>query len=234
MKLTVTVVALLGISCLVFGDNIVSRQKVEVTQTERADFPAGGLLRLEHSTGELTIEGWNRPDVEIITVQTTKADYLPQNREKAASELKQSPVSVEHQDQQLVVKTISSKLRGPLPSITLSCNIKAPINAKLDVEHGSGEVHIDDMRSSDIRVTVANGDITLHLPEDGKYHINAKSDIGGVQSDFSGEEKRRWWLIGHRYAQQPPDGHDLFLRVEVGDITILKIRTPREPAPLTH
>ena len=190
-------VVLLGMSGLLLAD-IVSHQKLEVSHTEKADFPSGGTLHVKHSTGDLTIEGWDRPDVEITTIQTTKADYSPQDREKAAHELNQAPLLVERQGQELVVTTNSPRLRSMLSNVNLWCNIRAPRNARLAVEHGSGEVHIDNMESSDIHVTVANGAITLHLPEEGPYHIDAKSDFGGVQSDFPGEERRRWWLLGHR------------------------------------
>ncbi len=50
---------------------------------------------------------------------------------------------------------------------------------------------------SDIQVNVAQGQILLHLPEEQKYDIYAKSDFGSVNSDFS-ELERRNRLLGHR------------------------------------
>jgi hypothetical protein len=78
-------IALLGMSCqLSVGDE--PRQRVQVVQTERSDFPSGGLLRFKNSIGELTVEGWDKPDVEITTIKSTKALY-PRDREKVAHEL---------------------------------------------------------------------------------------------------------------------------------------------------
>lgn len=41
--------------------------KPEASKTQRLDFLSGGTLRLEQSLGTLTIEGWDRTDMEITT-----------------------------------------------------------------------------------------------------------------------------------------------------------------------
>jgi hypothetical protein len=71
------------------------------------------------------------------------------------------------------------------------------------------------------------------LPEEGRYDIHAKSKFGDVNNDFPGEERRRWWVVGHRIAHQDsPAPHKLDLRVKFGDIVILKTRVPKSPEPL--
>jgi hypothetical protein len=256
MKRTLTV--LFGMSCLLFADD-EPRQKVHVTHTERADFPTGGLLQLKNSIGELTVEGWDRPDVEITTIKSTKAAYASQDREKASHELHKVRISVERHGEDLVVNTDFPRRRG-LPSASvapgkdfgsltgiltspasllraatnfdLEYRIKAPMNARLAADHDMGEVHVDNL-TSDIHVTVLNGGITLHLPQEGQYGIDAKSDVGGVNSDFPGRTKRRPWLLGHQFVQRTPAPHKLYLRVGFGDITILKIQKPSTPGPPT-
>src|SRR5580704_17744521 len=44
----------------------------DVTKTERFDFPAGGTLRLKNSIGELTVEGWDQPGIEITTIKSPR------------------------------------------------------------------------------------------------------------------------------------------------------------------
>lgn len=106
------------------------------------------------------------------------------------------------------------------------------MNARLDARHGAGEVHVADL-TSDIHVTVHNGGITLQLPQEGQYDIDAKSDLGDVTSDFPGHATRSHWLLGHRFVQGTPAAHHLYLRVGFGDITILKIQKPPMPGPVT-
>jgi hypothetical protein len=73
------------------------------------------------------------------------------------------------------------------------------------------------------------------LPPEGLYAIDAKSDIGGLVSDFPGRVRRRRWLVGHQFVQETSRGaHKLYLRAGFGDIAILKIRTPATPTPLAH
>ena len=84
MKRTLSVV--FGVSCVLFAGEEL-RQKIQVVHTEHADFPAGGLLTLKNSMGDLTIEGWDRPDVEITTIKSTKAAYAAQDRERVSREL---------------------------------------------------------------------------------------------------------------------------------------------------
>ena len=218
-----------GMSCLLFADD-EPRQKVQAAHTERVDFPSGGLLRLKNSVGEVTVEGWERPDVEIATVKSTKVALASGDRAKASHQLDQVRISVQRQGDELIVVTEFPRHRGLPPSFDLDYKISAPMNATLAVDHGAGEVHVDNL-TSDIHVTVRNGGITLQLPQEGQYGIDAKSDFGGVTSDFPGHEKRTRWLLGHQFVQGASAIHNLYLRVGFGDITIMKIPRPPTPTP---
>ena len=62
----------IGASSLLVADDAPIVQ-VQVSHTERMDFPSGGVLRMKKSTGDLTVEGWDCPDVEITTIKSTKS-----------------------------------------------------------------------------------------------------------------------------------------------------------------
>ena len=234
---------LLPAFCLFFADGVRSKlfgddelQKVEETHTEKADFPSGGLLRLKNSTGELTIEGWDRPDVEITTIKSRKDEYPPEEREKASRDLNEVQISVAPQGQELVITTTwtDPRLWGTLSHVNVSYLIKAPRNARLAIEHKSGEVYVDNV-DSDIEASLNAGDLILHLPQEVAYNIDAKSVYGRVQSVFPGRERRRPWLYGHYWAAQKiPPARNLHLRARFGDIVILKIEKPTPPEPLTR
>jgi hypothetical protein len=192
------------------------RQKVQVSNTQRMDFPSGGTLRLTKSTGLLTVEAWDRPEVEITTISSTKAVR----------------VAAERHGDELVVTT-SFPRHSVFSGVDLEYRIKAPVAARLIAAHDVGDVNVDGL-VGDIQVTMRQGEIMLHLPEDGSYEINARSQFGNVSSDFPGPEKRRWWLLGHRSVNENSQAaHKLNLRVAFGDIVILKTRVPAPPGPLT-
>jgi hypothetical protein len=190
------------------------------SSTQTLDFPAGGTLRLQQSIGILTIQGSDRPDMEITTTRPEKAR-----------------ISTERKGDEVVVTTDYPwhryLPRNPFiggSDFDVSCLIKVPASARVIAHHQVGEVNVDNL-SGDIEVTMMQGQITLHLPEEGQYAINARADYGSVNSDFPGREKRIWFL-GHRLlnpVQTAP--HKLNLRNRFGDIVILKIQVPKEPGP---
>jgi len=234
----------LGTSCLVLAADAPKqdepKQKVQVSKTQRVDFPSGGTLRMKNSVGVLTVEAWDRPDVEITTIKSTKVELDARGREKAMHELDRVNVATERQGNELVVSTIFPRHRPfrvfyPLSGNTnfdLEYRIKAPANARIVADHTLGEVNIDGL-VSDIQVTLAQGEILLHLPEDQKYSIHAQSDFGSVNSDFSEPEKRTGSVLGHRSVDENSAPHKLNLKVGFGDIVILKAHVPKSPEPVT-
>ena len=213
-----------------------SNTKVEVSKTERMDFPSGGTLRFKNSVGVLTVEAWDRPDVEITTIKSTKANVDAGDHDKATRKLDRVKVATERHGDELLITTNfpgHRPFRLPYPlsgntSFDLEYRIKAPANARIIADHTLGEVNIDGL-VSDIQVNLAQGEIILHLPEEQKYNIHAKSDFGSVNSDFSEPEKRTGLFLGHRSADENSAPHKLNLKVGFGDIIILKIRVPKFP-----
>src|SRR5947209_18395674 len=92
-----------GASCLL-GEN-EPRQTVQVTNTQRVDFASGGVLKLTNSIGELAVQGWDRPYVEITTIKSTKGAYTFPEREKATQELDKVLIAVERQGDELAITT---------------------------------------------------------------------------------------------------------------------------------
>src|SRR5580658_33673 len=193
----------LCVACLLLGDD-EARQKVQVSKTEKVDFPANGTLRLQNSTGELTIEGWDQPGVEITTIKSSKEEYLAADRDKAAKELDRVQVSAKRTGDELVITTEYPRHRAfpsvtPLQTVTnfdLEYVIKVPRNAKLIVRHEDGEVHVDNV-TGNIQVTARQGLIALRLAGDMPPAIEAKSYIGTVNSDFAGKETLQPLHFGH-------------------------------------
>jgi hypothetical protein len=229
-------VCLLGASSLLFGAT-EAKQKAVVSNTQHLDFPAGGQLRFVHSTGDLTIEAWDQPGIEMTTIKSSKEDYDAKDREKAASEFQKIQIATERKGDELVVTTKFPHLKLPPPTpwgdatnFDLEYHIKAPRNARVSIDHNIGEVHIEDL-SGEIHVTAKQGLILLHLPEDGKYAIDAKSGVGAVNSDFPGSEHHSIFFGEHFTASQSSAAQRLYMRIRYGDVVILRERTPAAPAP---
>jgi hypothetical protein len=234
--------ALIGlcVACLLLGDD-EARTKVQVSKTEKVDFPANGTLRVQNSTGELTIEGWDQPGVEITTTKSSKEEYLAADRDKATKDLDRVQVSAKRNGDELVITTEYPHHRAfpyftSLQTVTnfdLDYVIKVPRNAKLIVKHEDGDVHVDDV-TGNIQATARQGLIALRLEGDVPPAIDAKSYIGTVNSDYAGKETRQSLHFGHTFAEGAASApQNLHLRITFGDIIILKAHEPKRPGPVT-
>ena len=54
----------------------VAAQRVDLSTSDKTDFAPGGTVRIENSTGELNVEGWDHPFVEIRTDRYAAPDTV--------------------------------------------------------------------------------------------------------------------------------------------------------------
>jgi hypothetical protein len=132
----------LGAGCVLFAAD-EPRQKVQVSHTERTDFPSCGTLRLANSIGVLTVEAWDQPGVEITTIRSTKAEYDARDRERAMRELDKVQVGAERHGDELIVTTRfpRNRILHPVAGegyFDLEYRIKAPNSARIIANHHVG------------------------------------------------------------------------------------------------
>jgi hypothetical protein len=211
--------------CLpVFGK--VPQQSVQVSTTERVEFAAGGTVRVNDSEGQVDVEGWDRPEVEITVVRRVYRNGAAQERDAAEKELKSIAVKAEKKGGDLEISTayLSRKLTRPFKGksdMQMEYSIKMPREAHLVIRHEYGDVRLSDVTGG-IDVSARGGDLVVMLPAEGHYAIDAQCTVGGVSSDFAGTHRGRHW-VGERFddgAAAPAS--TVRLRVGVGGIQILK------------
>jgi hypothetical protein len=207
-------------------------EKIQVSKTESADFPAGGTLQLKNVVGELTITGWDEPNLEVTTIKSTKTVVEDRDRAAANKLLENVKIAIERKGDAVVISTEfpkHSKMARPFLGMTdfdLEYRIHVPRKARVDVDEVMGEVHIENT-TGDIRAIEHLGEITVRVP-DGMYAIDARSKLGAVNSDFSGSGRQlKWWVVkwpGQAFlTSAPPAAQKMFLRAGYGDIVILKV-----------
>lgn len=211
-------------------------EQVQTTHTDHIDFPSAGVLKIEHSTGELSIEAWDQPGIEITTIRSTKSWYV-NHRDDVLKKLDQIKLKTDRQGDQVTITTEVPKhdfftriFRG-VSDFELEYIIKVPATAKLVIEHDTGDVNIFGV-TGDLHVKNGIGQINIHVPQDGQYSIDARCDLGAINSDFGDAEHGR---VIHKsmVTQNPPAGtQKLYARQGFGDIVIQKIQIPAYP--MTH
>ena len=229
--------ALLGLcaACALIESDY-GKDYVQITKTQMLEFPAGGTLRLVHSTGDVTIEGWDEPGVELTTIIESVDSYVAADRDKEKKELDRVRVEAKKNGSELVITTDYPHHRAfpyiePLNVVTnfrAHYEIKVPRNAKLAIQHDDGELHIDGI-TGNVQAKARQGLIHLRiLAENMPPAIDAKSFIGTVNSDFDGTEKGQKLHFGHTFTEGVSSARQkLDLKIGYGDIVILKAHEPK-------
>jgi hypothetical protein len=181
-----------------------------VTKTETIPFTGSGTLRLEASNGEMHILAWDRPEIEITL---SKSTYNPKDRRF----LDDIHIKADRHDNDVVVSTLAPKHKD----VQLYYEVHAPSNISLAIDHKKGGVYVTGI-SGHIQAHVRDGQITLRVPADATYAINAKSRTGTVYSDFEGAKEKHTILFGESFTKPADSAKKLDLKIGFGDIMILK------------
>jgi hypothetical protein len=207
------------------------RQQVQVVTTDRVDFAAGGTIRFEGSEGELNIEGWDEPQVQIVCTRFDYADATDQDKARLKSKLESITVKTEKRSgTELLVTTalphrnfFARQLRGKTDA-DMNYRIMVPRDSHLVVHHGDGDVLVYDV-AGDVEVTAHAAAIVAQLDDPAQYAIDAHATVGEVYTDYDGKYRRRR-LIGESFlAAVGAPAHKVFLRSKVGNISIVKMGT---------
>lgn len=206
----------------------VPLHEVQVTTTDHADLAPGGIIRVIGSLGQLDVEGWDRPEVEVTVTKSVWRRDTPQRREQGTQLLNHVLVKTERKAAgEVAITTVlpsRNLITRPLRSktdVSLQYIIKVPRDAHLVIHHDSGDVRLQGLTAG-IEATLHAGDIELRLPEANPYSIDANCKIGGVYSDFTGDHRVRY-AVGERFDHDAASAAPhAWLRVDVGGIQILK------------
>ena len=168
-------------------------------------------------SGEVNVEGWDQPTVEIEVVRSAWS-----NREDLTkARLNLIQVSKKLEGNELTLTTSHKRFTGA----HVDYRIRVPRNTKLVIHHGTGAVVVTGV-DGDIDATTKTGDVLVQLDEPAKYQIDAFTKLGGIYSDFAGTIRRRRMGMGESLnpaAEGPGDARHISLHVTTGGITIQKV-----------
>ena len=229
--------SLLGTMLPVLGQD-ASRQPPQVTTTEHVNFAPDGMIRINGSYGDLNVEGWDQPEVEVTVIKSMSYDYKSKRPDKATKHLDSVSIVTERESsRELVISTNLPRRRSLLSplsprktngSVSIEYEIHVPHDSRLAIHHGTGSISVSGV-TGDIEASSGRGDIMLWLPP-GSYSIDAKTKLGNVSSEVEGSALSQY-LVGQRFTRvNPPPSHHLYLRMGFGGITIKRI-LPETEAP---
>lgn len=148
---------------------------------------SSGTLVINSRVGDLHIQGWDNPRVEIEVEKLVRAG----SETKAQKLYPQIQVRLEGKDQEVRLSTIypPRKLWRPFRNeskLTVNFRIKMPFDSNLKLKCVDGDVHIAGiMGHQELRVNY--GDVEIDVPHLYDLRsLNAHSWLGYVQSDLQG------------------------------------------------
>jgi hypothetical protein len=212
-----------------------NKKVVEVTNTQNLPFQPGGTIHVNHSYGELSVEGWDRPEVEVTVIKSPDEIFSAKDQTDAAKRVENVKVTVDrHSDTDIAISTAVTNFKrfwhpfGPAGHVVMQYRIHVPRNSKLVIHHDHGDVLVSQV-VGDIEATGEHGDIVLLLSEKEKYSIDAKSKFGTVNCDFDGAFEHG--MYSSRYSlTAPAPAHRIVVTEGVGGIDIKGSPAEAQPA----
>lgn len=238
-KRQMTLGVLLLVCCLALGLPVkaqtIAKREAEITTTQGLEFGAKGTIQIVDSFGSVKVEGWDKEEVEMTVTKRTQKKYEPKDLAKAAKGLERFKVTMEPvgETSLLVINTTypswrpARMFRGK-SNLKLDYLIKVPRQSALLIKHGIGEVEVTNV-SGDIEATASIGEISLKLPEEQSYAVDARVRIGDVSSEFGQVTHRQGiFAVGAKLAGEPAaPTRRIFVRIGIGDIQVTKLRAEK-------
>jgi len=235
--LIVIALTLIVVTLPASGDGAI-KPPPQASTTEHVDFAPGGVIHINGSYGELNVDGWDRPEIEVTVIKSLPYGYKPTRTNQAKAHLDGVRIVTERKNPSEA--TISTELplrhhpwtppftRHTADGVMVQYEIHVPRDSHLLIHHGTGSVSLSGM-AADIDANVGRGDILLWLPP-GAYSLDARTKFGIVSSDIEGSALNKY-LIGESFIKaNPPPSHRLHLRMGFGGITVKEI-LPESQAP---
>ena len=64
-----------------------TQQRIQPPHTERLTFASGGAVRIDEPHGDVYVEGWDQPEVEVTVVRSMSYEYKRKHAEEASKHL---------------------------------------------------------------------------------------------------------------------------------------------------
>jgi Putative adhesin len=215
------------------------KREAESTTSQSLEFGARGTIQIVDSHGSVKIEGWDKEEVELTVLKKTQKKYESKDLSKAEKELEKVKVAMEiiEENAMLVIYTkyqswTPFRMFGGKANLNLNYIIKVPRQSTLFIKHGIGELSVTNV-SGDIQATASIGEISLRLPEENSYAVNARARIGDVSSEFGPITQRQGpFSVGAKLEGEPgATTRRVYLRVGIGDIQVTKLHPPDSGNP---
>ncbi len=208
--------------CLLWGWCGAARAD-EFSQTSRYSVRmfSFGLLTVDTRMGDIHVEGWDEPRLEIEAEKVVRA----KDKEAAKPLYELLHVILEGQDKRVVLRTVYPPRRMWRPfrgeaRLSVNYRIRMPFDANLSLKCVDGDIYIRGLQGKQ-QILVNYGDVEIDVPSlDHLRSLRAHAFLGYVQSDLHGEDKGGFGP-GINYWN-PTGEQDIYVKVRMGGVFVYR------------
>jgi hypothetical protein len=195
----------------------------EFTQTSRhaARLFSYGMLIIDTRMGDVRIEGWDEPRVEVEAEKNVRAG----SERKARPLFDLIRIELAGQDKEVRLRTIypGRSLRRPFrgeSKLSVNLRIKMPYDANLTLKCVDGDVRVMGLVGRE-QLRVNYGDVEINVPDVYRLRsLDAHTWIGYVQSDLHGLPQDSAGLRQKLLFQNSQGRQDILVRVRMGGVFV--------------
>jgi hypothetical protein len=213
------------------------------------ELPAGTVLEVTNEVGSINVRGTDEPGCRVVAVVKTKADTM----DKAKQIADQVKLVVAPADGKVLVSMTKPEVenQGKGPGYEVALEVTVPREAQIRVSQAVGSIRLTSLSGSveastkvgSIQATNVSGRVALSAdvgsievvaPKDFSAKVDAKTNIGSIQSDLPLEfAKARGVAMGSSASGTIGAGQgELSLKTNVGSIRLRAEGADRSrPAP---
>jgi hypothetical protein len=178
-----------------------------------------GLLTIDTRLGDIHVEGWDEPRLEVEAEKVVRAG----SKEAAEPLYSRLEIVLEGQDKRVQLRTLYpprhlwQPFRGE-SRLSVNYNIKMPFDANLALKCVDGDVWVRGIEGKQ-QILVNYGDVEIDIPSlDRLRLLYAYAWLGYVQSDLHGESKAGF--SPHIIFSNPTGQQEIYVKVRMGGIFV--------------
>jgi len=211
-------VACCGMALLVLPQALLAD---EFTQSSRysARLFSYGTLTIDTRIGDIQIEGWDDPHVEIEAEKVVRA----KSAERAKPLYERIKIRLEGADKAVLLRTLypSRQIWRPFRDesrLSVNYRIRMPYDANLTLKCVDGDVRVRGIAGRQ-QLRVNYGDVEVQVPSVHRLRsLRARAWLGYVQSDLHGESSAGW---RQKLSFWNPRGdQDIVVNVRLGGVFV--------------
>ncbi len=178
-----------------------------------------GTLTINTRMGDVQVEGWDEPRLEIDAEKVVEA----KDEKRAQPLYDRVQVVLTGKDQQVLLRTLYPARRLWRPfrdesKLTVNFHIHMPFDANVSLKCVDGDVRVSGLIGKQ-EISVNYGDVEVNVPSVYRLRsLDARSILGYVQSDLHGENSAGW---GRKIMFWNSGGdQDIKVRVRMGGVYV--------------